>query len=233
MKNLGGRKRRSFRKKRVIVTAVVLSAVLAGGGIFAWKRSTSAKAAEAMQASPVQSAEVTTGTISNTVVGTGTLADADPEDVTVPVGITIDEVLVESGDTVNEGDALATVDQTSVAAAISQIQESIDSIDTQLAAISEDTTDETVTATVSGTVGDVYITEGDSVSDVMDQNGKLMVLQVEGDNATDISITYTSGTVGEVYVESGDEVEQGDSLFELTDVLDTSQRDELLAERQI
>ena len=57
-----------------------------------------------------------TGGISITVEGTGTLQQGTAENVAAPVGVEIDEILVEAGDTVTAGQQLATVDATSVAA---------------------------------------------------------------------------------------------------------------------
>jgi len=250
----------------------------------------------------VQSAQAATGSISNSVTGTGTLAEDDAEDISIPTGITIDKILVESGDTVTVGQALATVDETSVKTAIAEIQTSLSAIDTQIEAIGDSTEDETVTATVSGRVKQIYIASGDNVSDVMLQFSSLMVISADGKMAVDLNnsgalsagdsvtvtlsdgteeagtvasaagdtvtiiltddgpeagdtvsvknssgtavgsgvlyvhqpyqVTGTSGTVSDIYVSENEEVDQGDSLFYLDDVADTTQKDELLAERE-
>lgn len=63
----------------------------------------------------VQSAEAEKGSISTTVVGTGTLENGTATDVVVPTGVKVKEVLVTSGDTVTEGQVLATLDEASIA----------------------------------------------------------------------------------------------------------------------
>ena len=145
----------SKRKKRTIIAVTAAAAVAAAAGGTAFYRARKASAATKQASAQVVSAEVTKGTISNTITGSGTLARDDAEAVTVPAGVTIDEVLVSSGDTVTQGQTLATVTQASVASAIADIQSSIDSIDSQLSAIDEDTTDETVSAVVSGRIKEI------------------------------------------------------------------------------
>lgn len=185
-------KKKLTKKKKVvlIVSISAAAAAVAAGAFFIVPKILMAKNLADMQnkqSAMVQQATVTTGTISNTVVGTGTLADDDPEDVKIPTGIMINKVLVESGDNVTEGQALATVDMTSVETAISEIQSSISSIDTQLKAIGDETEDETCTATLSGRVKKIYMKEGDSVADVMKTSGRLMTISADGYLAVNLS----------------------------------------------
>lgn len=224
-------KRGKISGKGKAVIAIVVASAVAAGGVFVHFQNRRRTAEAAMQTSSVQSAEVTRNTVQNTVTGTGTLAQSDAENITIPVGITIDKVLVSSGDTVKAGQELASVSKTSINTKISEIQNSISQIDSTLSSLSEDTTDETVTATLSGTITAVYISVGDNVADVMDSEGKLMTLTVDGDNATAMQITATSGKVASLKVSEGSKVSQGDTLFTLTGVKDTSERDELLARR--
>ncbi len=298
------KKRRAWRalskKKRVIIAVAVAATVAGTAGGTAFYRVKKASAATKQASAQVVSAEVTKGTISNTITGSGTLARDDAESVTVPAGVTIDEVLVSSGDKVTEGQTLATVTQASVASAIADIQESIDSIDTQLAAIDEDTTDETVSAVVSGRVKEINMSAGDSVETDNESNPVLMTISADGLMAVDLTntgaastgdsvtvtlsdgtaltgtvasaagdtmvvtfsdetaavgdtvtvtdgdvslgsgsayvhqpleITASSGTVSSIYVSVNESVSQGDELFYLTGVSDTTTENELLAER--
>lgn len=187
------KKKRS--KKRRIIIAAVCAAAVAAGAVWAVRGRTNA-AQNASSAAQVRSALVTTGSITTTVVGSGTLARDDAEDVRSPSGLTVDTVLVESGDSVKEGQVLATVTKESVASAIADIQDSISSIDTQLAAIDENTEDKDVTAVVSGRVKEINISSGTAVADADDP--VLMTLSVDGNMAVDL--TNTSG------VSEGDKV---------------------------
>ena len=302
------KKRRS--KVRKVITLLVTASLVAGGGYVGYQKYTETKAAEpsgqsdteSTSAPVVKTAQATKGTIASTVVGSGTLSDGDSEDVTIPTGITIDQVLVESGDTVKKGDALATVDQTSLASEISSLTDSISSIDEELEDLEDEDDDETVTTVVSGRVKDLQIASGDDAATIMEKNGSLLTISVDGlmavdlENASGISkgdtvkvmlsdgteengtvasvtgttatvtisddgptvgdevtvttadgtkvgtgtlyvhqplaVTETDGTVGTVYVSENEEVDAGDSLFTLTDITDSADKDKLLAERE-
>ncbi len=71
-----------------------------------------------MGSQAVKEASAEKGSISKTIVGTGNLEADTPVNVTVPSGVVIDEVKVESGDHVSAGDVLATVDNASVLSAM-------------------------------------------------------------------------------------------------------------------
>ena len=91
------------RKKWPIVAGAV-AAVLAVGIIGTTLTVKPASAAD----SGYQEAFVEKGSIVNTVVGSGTLEYGDTIDIKAPTGIKIDEVLVEEGERVQDGQALAT-----------------------------------------------------------------------------------------------------------------------------
>ena len=93
-------------------------------GLIARARGGSAKEAEIT----VQSAEAAKGSISATVVGTGTLAGGVSTDVVVPAGIKVKEVLVESGDMVEAGQILATLDEASIASQLLEVKESMEEV---------------------------------------------------------------------------------------------------------
>ena len=76
----------------------------------------------------VQSAEAEKGSISTTVVGTGTLENGTATDVVVPTGVKVREVLVTSGDTVTEGQVLATLDEASIASELLEVKENIETV---------------------------------------------------------------------------------------------------------
>ena len=91
-------------------------------------------------------------TISTTLAGTGTLTGATAQEITVPEGVLLEEFLVENGDEVTAGTALATVDKVSVMSTIKSVQETLDYIAEEMNDIDEDED------TVSGTVDDTDTT---------------------------------------------------------------------------
>lgn len=69
------------------------------------------------------------GNISDTIIGTGNLELDEAQAVTIPSGLTVSEVYVESGDQVSAGTVLASVDKSSVLSAVKIVQEEIDELD--------------------------------------------------------------------------------------------------------
>ena len=93
----------------------------------------------------VQSAEAGKGSISTTVVGTGTLENGTATDVVVPTGVKVKEVLVSSGDTVTEGQVLATLDEASIASELLEVKENIETVEDEIDALSDEADEEGTT----------------------------------------------------------------------------------------
>ena len=195
----------------VVVAAICIAALAAP---FAMKRFKTSGGKDSKVSSTIVSAEAAQGSITNTISGSGTLSLPDAQDIVVPVGITIDKVLVESGDIVKEGQVLATVNQTSVASAISEIQSSIEKVDDELEEISDDTSKKTVRAAVSGRIKGMHISIGSDAGSVVKEQGSLLCISVDGKMAVDletnanvsagdsVKVTLSSGTTVEGSVES-------------------------------
>lgn len=141
----------------------------------------------------VETADITTG-----IHGGGTLAASDAVDVTIPSSVKITEFLVENGDTVSEGDVLATVDRVSVMSAITQVQETMDYLVEKMADVTDEEVSAKVTAQAGGRVKLIYGQEGERVQDVMLRDGALAVLSLDGLMA--------------VNIERGTELATGDSV---------------------
>lgn len=135
-----GQKFKQARKKKYFWITVVIIAVLFLAlvvGLIVRAKGKSSQAAERT----VQSATAEKGSISTTVVGTGTLENGTTTDVVVPTGIKVKEVLVESGDTVEEGQTLATLDEASIASELLEVKESKESVQEQIDSLSGDADD--------------------------------------------------------------------------------------------
>ena len=103
------------RKRKIIRTVLIVVAVIAiilVAGVLYLRHSVQERFAS--EAAEVLSYEVTTGTINTVVSGSGVRAQVDQEDLTGPAGGEITELLAEAGDTVKQGDLLATVDMATV-----------------------------------------------------------------------------------------------------------------------
>ena len=123
-------KTKKKKRRRIIVTVLVIVFVLVLAvaiGVSILKRRVREQFASL--SGEVLSYEVSTGTISTVVSGSGTLTDVDLESVTVPNGVEITQVMVQNNDSVEEGDILATVDMASVMSVMAQLQGEIEEFD--------------------------------------------------------------------------------------------------------
>ncbi len=215
------------KKKKWIAAGMFV--VLVGGIYFnTHHRSFQAKA----ETASVQTATVEKGDISTTVVGTGNLESSSAQDVTMPAGVKVDKVLVESGDSVQKGDTLATVDADSVKQAMLDTQEEIDELDEEIEESKDDSTSSYVTAKVSGTVTKIYAKKGKDVSKYMARKGALMIIQMDDEDKTEVAVTAAVGTVSKICVSEGDTVSAGDKLLYLTDTGESSEYLKLVSERK-
>lgn len=136
--------------------------------------------------STIKSGQVSTGSITTTLGGGGTLTESDAIDITIPSGVKLTGFLVDNGDAVKEGDALAAVDKISVMTAIAQIQETLDYLADEIESAEDDTAATSVKAQTAGKVKVVYAETGDNVQDVMLAHGALAVLSLDGRMALDL-----------------------------------------------
>ena len=166
-------------------------AVILAGGFFLQTKGASKDQAE----TTVQSAEAKTGTITTTVEGTGSVSNGAATDVVVPAGIKVKEVLVESGDTVEEGQVLATLDEASIVSELLEVKENMESVEEEIDDLSSD-------AQTAGTTE--YLK-----SKVL--NGELEELKEAETTLTSLLETQTitatcAGTVSSINVEADTEI---------------------------
>ena len=180
-------KNKKKRRRKVVRTVLIVIAVIAAilvGLVFHLRRKVEQRFASS--AAEVIRYEVVTGTINTVVSGSGTLAQVDMEDISVPTGVEITEVLVENRDSVSQGDILATVDMATVMTALADIQEQLDDLDDEIADAKGDTVSSTITAGVSGRVKRILAQVGTDVTACMAENGALAYISLDGHMAVEI-----------------------------------------------
>ena len=151
----------------------------------------------------VLSAQVTAGSISTTVSGSGTLQDQDVEELEIYSTVETDDVLVQAGDRIEEGDVLATVDMTTVITAMADLQSQLDEVDAEISDASANMADTYISSSVEGRVKTIYAGSGDDVASVMYEHGALMELSLDGYMAVSIpSGTLSAGE--QVYVDTAE-----------------------------
>ena len=181
------RRKKKVNKARLIrnIIIVVVVAGLLTVGIIFLKKMISEKYA-AQNKSDIVTVTAESGSISTTVYGSGRLTDDDVEEIEIPDDVEIDTLSVAEGDTVKEGDVLATVDTKSVISAMSVVQSEIDALDDKLEDAEDDEISSTIKSTISGRVKTIYAAEGDSVTTVMSDKNALMLLSADGYMAVDL-----------------------------------------------
>lgn len=182
---LGKNKKRKRRKIIITVVSLVLVlAIIAVTGVGFLQRRVREQFASG--SGEVLSYEVSTGSISTVVSGSGSLTDVDLDSITVPDGVEITEVKVKTNQTIAKGDILATVDMASVISAMADLQVQIEDLDEQLSDAEDDAASTTIYAGVTGRVKAIFGEAELSVADVMYEHGALALISLDGYMAVDI-----------------------------------------------
>lgn len=168
-----GRKR--LRRVIIIVAVIFVALVMVVSHL---RKNVDARFAATQK--DVQSYTVAPGTIHTLVSGSGVLEQVDEEEVTVPAGVEVDEVIAEAGDAVAKGDLLAKVDMASVVDTLSSTQDQIKTLDKKINSAKSDTASTSVTTSVGGRVKKIYAQVGDNVVSCVTENGALALLSVDG-----------------------------------------------------
>ena len=154
----------------------------------------------------ILSGTVQTGSIDTELVGGGTLTETAGVTVDIPASVKLTDFLVSNGDTVSEGDPIASVDRVTVMTAIVEVQKTLDYLSEQIEEASDTDSEESVTALAGGFVKIIYAEEGESVQNVMLEHGALAVLSLDGLMAveleaesalpvgTEVNVTLSDGT---------------------------------------
>lgn len=217
-------KKRRKRKKLIItiIICVVVIAAIVAGVLFAQRRV--AKSYGSSEDS-VESAEVTSGSISESISASGTLESSDVESVTIPSDIEITDFYYEVGDSVSEGDLIASVSTSDLQSAMSELQDELDALDEEIDEASADTVDSTISAGTSGRVKKIYAESGTSVADTMYEYGALILISLDGYMAVDIetdsleegdSVTVSTSD-GDEYTGTVEEAADGTATILITD----------------
>ena len=202
---LGKNKKRKRRKIIItVVSIVVVLAVIAVVGVSFLQQQVREQFASG--SGEVLSYEVTTGSISTVVSGSGSLTDVDLNSITVPEGVEITEVKVKTNQAIVKGDILATVDMASVISAMADLQVQIEELDKQISGAEDDAASTTIYAGVTGRVKAIFGEAELSVADVMYEHGALALISLDGYMAVDVE-TDALGVGDGVTVKLSDEEE--------------------------
>ena len=203
---LGKNKKRKRRKVIITVVSIVLVlAIIAVVGVSFLQRRVRERFAS--NQGEVLSYEVTTGSISTVVSGSGSLTDVDLEAITVPEGVEITEVKVKRNHSIAKGDILATVDMASVVSTMAELQTQIEDLDEQISDAEDDSASTRIKAGVTGRVKAIFGEKDADVADVMYEHGALALISLDGYMSVDIETdTLVPGDSVTVLLSDGKEV---------------------------
>lgn len=203
---LGKNKKRKRRKIIITVVSILLVvAIAAVVGVSFLQRQVREQFKS--DQGEVLSFEVTTGSISTVVSGSGSLTDVDLEEITVPAGVEITEVKVKRNQTIAKGDILATVDIASVISAMADLQAQIEDLDEQISDAEDDAASTRIKAGVTGRVKAIFGEKNADVADVMYEHGALALLSLDGYMAVDVETdALTVGDSVTVKLSDGEEI---------------------------
>lgn len=187
-----GKSKQKKKKKiiRTIISIVLILAIVLISGVNILQRRV--RQEFAMNDPEVISFDVTTGTISTVVSGSGTLQNVDTETVVLPSGVELIDILVSYGDAVEEGELIATVDMGTVRSSMSELQAAIEDLDEQIADAEGDRVSSYIKAGVSGRVKILYAQKDTAVADAMVAHGAVAVISLDGYMAVDIQTDVLS-----------------------------------------
>ncbi len=199
------KKKKTRRAVRTVIIVLLVLAVGLAAGVFFLRRQVAKRFASS--GDEVVSAEASIGSISTQVSGSGTLLNVDEESISVPAGVTVEELLVSAQESVTEGRLLVSVDTASVQTAMSSVQSELKSLDKEISSAAKDSVDSRITAGVAGRVKQVFAAKGDDVAKCMYEHGALAVLSLDGKMAVEIDAGgLASGDTVVVRREDGSEI---------------------------
>ena len=186
----GGAAKKRFpgKKARTWIVLAVLAAAVIGGGTAFLNR---AKAKAAQTETAYTTASVEKRSITNSLTGSGTLEPADSYTVTTLVSGEVLSDTFEEGDTVEKGQLLYTIDSSDVSTTESQAQTSYSQAQTSY---EQAVKAKYPSADISGTVSEVYVSNGDTVS------AGTEILKISASNDLSIDFQFSYADDGAFYV---------------------------------
>lgn len=180
-------KKKPFTKKKICIIAVAVLLLLAiAAALLLRPFRTSLPQSSVNVVSEVLSGTAQLGSLTENFISGGTIAAAESQTVSLAGNIKLTGWEVSDGDYVESGTLLATVEKNSVLSAISDVNDMLTKLDAAIEESRSDTVASSVTAPTAGRVKAVFAASGDSVTDVMYENGALALLSLDGCMAVDI-----------------------------------------------
>ncbi|MEA4889792.1 MAG: HlyD family efflux transporter periplasmic adaptor subunit [Clostridiaceae bacterium] len=149
----------------------------------------------------LDTAPVTREDLSATVYGSGVLESDQQSTLYAPANASAAEIDVTVGQRVSQGDRLAVLSSETLDATVTELEQTLDSLDQQIRQLPGTKGSSTITAPVSGRLKALYASADQPVQAVMDEHDALCVLSADGWLSLNLD-----DTVGDAAGEPGDPV---------------------------
>lgn len=206
---------KKLSKKKLIAAAAALVLIVALIiALLPRTQSMPESSVEAVEEIVYGTAEISS--ITRTLASGGTIGDVDARSISLAGSIKLESWAVNEGDYVEAGQLLATVDKSSVRAAIDALNTLMQELDADIETAKSSAAAATVTAPEAGRVKAVYAEPGTALADTVYENGALMLLSLDGRMAVDIDAgDLTPGAALTVTLSDGSEL--SGTVFSLSD----------------
>ncbi len=165
--------RKKTRKWPWVVLGVIIVMIIGVSMLFNGMRSR-------MSQTIYNSHIVSPGSVEISVTGSGKLEPTEVENIALPEGIKVNEVLVEVGDVIEEGQMLAELNPDFLHDQVASLMDEISSLDKQLTQMNDSKTIEYVYAPVKGRIKYIAVEVGDDVTSSIAEHGALAILSTDG-----------------------------------------------------
>ena len=183
-----GKKRKGKKVFRTVL--IILLIILAAGAWIARKRGVFDGSESGSQNGFLQyrsagsieqlkSEKVSRGSIRSVAEGDGVIEGADSQVFTADYPLIVDDVKVENGDVVKEGDVIATLNEDSIEDQLDETAGKLNEVNASIVSL-DDSGSDVLTAPVSGRVKRIYIHSGEMLSSVSDEYGGIMEIAADG-----------------------------------------------------
>lgn len=189
------KKKNNGNRKKIItrVVGIVVAVAIVGGIAFGTYKFMNPK-----EEKTILTDFVTLGSIQSTVEGRGTLSAKNAAALTLSTAGTVQEVFVNEGDLVTEGDPLYTIDSSEAMDAVNSAQETVNNYQKQLQAIYDSYADLEIRAPFAGKLVDVEkindganVSSGTKIATLVDDSKMRLSMYVNYAYQNDISVGQT------------------------------------------
>lgn len=165
------------RSKKIIVISVIV--VIAAAAVFFYQNAAGSAAQAAKSDLQPSFDTVTQGNIELSVSASGNLESAETVTIKAESDLSLADVLIEEGDTIDEGQEIATLDTEGMQEYSEELKQQILTLQTDIDTTNNVTTTLSIKSTVDGWVKNVVLDDDEYIEDAMDAYGYVALVATE------------------------------------------------------